>query len=70
MGKSARKRKANIRKEKKRAAKQAKRALYLSYAGTGKRKKKQNKKSGYTAQRGNHVMLDCGNVGCARCYPQ
>jgi hypothetical protein len=70
MGKAAKGRKAATRKLKKKAAKAAKKALYASYAGTGKRKKKQDRKTGPTTMKGAHVMQDCGNVGCGACYPQ
>lgn len=71
MGKTAKKTRSDRRKALKRAAKAAKKALYASYAGTGKRAKKQTKKNtGPSAQRGNHVMSCCGNVGCERCFPQ
>lgn len=70
MSKSSRKRNADVRRNKKRAAKAAKRALYASYAGTGRRAKKQGRKAEMNPQRGNHAMLICGNVGCERCFPQ
>lgn len=70
MGGLARKRRADKKKELKRQVKQQRRALYASLAGTSKKKKRQNPRKKITAQRGNHVMSDCGNVGCEKCYPQ
>lgn len=70
MSKSSRKRRTEEKKKLKRAAKSARKAFYASLAGTGKRKKKQNQSKGQTAQRGNHAMLNCGNVGCEKCFPQ
>jgi hypothetical protein len=70
MGKASRKKSADRKKRAKQLAKAAKRALYASYAGTGRKVKKNRKKAGATPQRGNHVMSDCGNPGCERCYPQ
>jgi len=70
MGKASRSRKADARKKRKKAAKAAKKALYESYAGTGRKKKKLDKKTGLTVLKGAHAMQDCGNVGCCRCYPR
>ncbi len=70
MGMNARKLRSEKRKMRKRAAKAAKKALYQSYAGTGRRKKKKSCPTGATSQKGNHVMTDCGNIGCKACYPQ
>lgn len=70
MGKASRKRRSDQRKQLKRAAKAQRRALYASLAGQSRRAKRQKRAAGVTAQRGNHAMLDCGNPGCERCYPQ
>jgi hypothetical protein len=70
MGIRSKKRNAEGRKAKKRAAKAAKRALYASYAGTGRKRNNQGRASGPTALKGCHAMRDCGNVGCLGCYPQ
>jgi len=69
MGLTAKKARSLKRKTEKAKAKAAKRALYASYAGQGRRSTK-TAASGRTPQRGNHVMADCGNVGCEACYPQ
>lgn len=70
MSKSAKKRRSDRRRELKRSAKAAKRALYASYSGTGRRAKRVKRSSGPTAQKGNHAMSNCGNVGCSKCFPQ
>lgn len=70
MGKSSKTRRADKRKLLKKATKAAKKALYASYAGTSKKAKKQKVKRGTSAVRGAHVMNNCGNLGCAKCFPQ
>lgn len=72
MGKAGRRRKHDERMKKRRAAKAARRALYASLAGTSRRRKRRQVASrSLTAGtfKGAHVMQDCGNVGCLRCYP-
>jgi hypothetical protein len=54
----------------KKNVKAARKAAYAALAGTSKKKKRQGGGSGPTAQRGNHIMADCGNPGCKKCYPQ
>ena len=71
MGKAGRKSKHDEKMKKKRALKAQKKAAYLALAGTGKRKKKrasQSKVSGIYKHA--HIMADCGNPGCKRCYPR
>ena len=64
-------RKHNEKMKQKKALKAAKRALYESYAGTGKRAKKQSKKSPVSGiHKHAHIMQDCGNPGCSKCYPR
>ncbi len=71
MGKASRKRKHDDRMRKKRAAKSARKALYASLAGTGKRPKKVGRRSQVAGIfKHAHVMTDCGNPGCNRCYPR
>jgi hypothetical protein len=70
MGVAGKRRRAELRKSRKRAVKAARRQLYASYAGQGRRTTKDHTSTGYTPQRGNHVMLNCGNVGCERCFPR
>ncbi len=66
MGVAGRKRSHEARMKEKRSRKAAKAALYWSYAGTGKRRKKQGRLS---VVRFNHAVDNCGNVGCKKCYP-
>ncbi len=71
MGKTARKSKHSAKMARKRAVKSARRALYASLAGTSKKNKKLgNRRAGPTVYKHAHIMADCGNVGCTRCYPR
>jgi hypothetical protein len=65
MGITARKRRSEDRKKRKRAAKAAKRELYASLAGTSKKGKRQKKSvlPGFS----DHIGGNCGNPGCDRC---
>ncbi len=67
MSKGSKKRHSQKRKEMKKSAKAAKKALYLSYAAKGKTKQKGNTQSGIAF---NHETSDCGNVGCKKCHPR
>jgi hypothetical protein len=70
MGKASRTKKHGAKMARKRAVKAARRAEYAAKAGTSKKAKKCNRKTGPTVMKGAHVMADCGNVGCKRCYPK
>lgn len=70
MSKSARKRKHDTKMARKRVAKAARKAAYKALAGTSKRRKRQTQKTGPTSIKGMHAMANCGNIGCARCFPQ
>ncbi len=54
----------------KKAKKAAKKAYYASLAGTSKKKKRQKKKHGPSNHKHAHIMLNCGNVGCDKCFPK
>lgn len=70
MGIRARKLRADKRRARKRSIKEARRALYKSYAEQGRTKKRgQSKKTGPSPDKGCHKVADCGNPGCGRCYP-
>lgn len=72
MGKASRKRKHKLVMEAKARRKEAKRALYKSYAEHGqanKTKRHKAKPTEASGKKGQHVMADCDNVGCIRCYP-
>lgn len=73
MGKAGRTRKHTEKMKAKRSAKAARRALYQSMAGTSKKAKKQNKKpefNQFSATKHKHLVSNCGNTGCSRCFPQ
>ena len=55
----------------KRARKDARRALYKSYSEQGKKNTKKKRRTTVgSVQKGNHTVADCGNPGCKRCNPQ
>ena len=66
--------KAKLHSEKmkrKRAEKAGRRAKYAALAGTSKKSKRQQKKNKVAGTyKGAHIMTDCGNVGCKKCYPK
>lgn len=71
MSKTARTRKRNEKMIRKRQEKAARKALYASLAGTSRKAKRQGRKSALAGTyKGAHVMVDCGNPGCAKCYPK
>ena len=68
MSKGSKTRRSASRKALKSKQKAAKRALYASYAGTGRRSEKRvGRRRTPTVGRGSHLMNNCGNVGCNRC---
>ncbi len=70
MSKAGRKKKHSAKMKERRKRKAEKRALYASYAGTSKRAKKVRRKSPISGiHKHEHLMSDCGNPGCKRCYP-
>ena len=72
MGAKAKKARAQKRKLRKKAVKDARRALYRSYAAQGKERARGRRrgKTGPTPGKGNHYVVDCGNPGCKACFPQ
>lgn len=68
MSKEARTRKHKAKMERKRAAKLARKNLYASLAGTSRRRKRRGRSARHSSTRGLHVMSNCGNIGCARCF--
>jgi len=70
MGAASKKRRAEKRKAAKKQMKAAKKALYASYAGTGRRRKKQPRAGSGVKKSGHEGSSNCGNVGCKRCFPQ
>ena len=66
-----RKRKHDSKMARKRAAKTAKRAKYAALKGTSKKAKRQHAKIATSGiYKHAHIMSNCGNVGCKRCYPK
>lgn len=54
----------------KRAEKAARKSKYMAMTGTSKKKKRQGKVSMVSGTyKHAHVMANCGNLGCRKCYP-
>ena len=70
MGIKSRKAKHSKRMARKREAKQARRNAYAALSGTSRKTKRSAGRKQPTGQKHAHVMANCGNVGCTRCYPQ
>ena len=71
MGRAAKLRRHDQKMRLKRAAKAQKKASYLAMRGTSKKSKKIRKFSKNTgANKHLHLVDNCGNIGCSRCYPQ
>ncbi len=71
MGKTSRSLKHASKMQRKRSVKQSRRSLYASLAGQSKKAKNQKKQThGAHIYKHAHIMSDCGNEGCKRCYPR
>ena len=72
MGKTSRKQKHSEKMKKKRAQKLARKAKYLALAGTSKKTKRVFKKKSKVSgiYKNAHIMGNCGNPGCKKCFPQ
>ena len=74
MSKAGKKRKHEAKMKEKRAKKAAKKAAYAARAGTSKKAKRQRrfaqKSTTSSIYKHAHIMADCGNVGCQKCYPR
>lgn len=70
MGVAGRQKKHKEKMARKRAVKAAKRDKYKALAGTSKRAKRHKNKSGPSNTKGAHLMQNCGNVGCKKCFPR
>lgn len=68
-GKAARKRKHGDKMARRRAEKAARKAKYLSLAGTSNKNKRKKGQAG-SGHKHEHIMANCGNVGCERCFPE
>lgn len=69
MASSGKQKKHQEKMKRKRAIKAQRRSAYAAMAGTSKKKKRQNIKSGATVGKKAHLMANCGNTGCKKCYP-
>jgi hypothetical protein len=73
MGKKAKGKRAEEKKQKRKAEHTAKKALYESYAKQGRLKKSRRARRQIGTKlvaRIRHAISFCGNPGCARCFPQ
>jgi len=71
MGRIAKAKRADQRRRFKRAAKAQKKAVYASLRGTSKKSKKVlSRAKGKNPNKHQHLVENCGNIGCASCYPQ
>lgn len=70
MGKAGKSRRHDERMKARRAAKHARQAEYAALAGTSKKRKKGRNISRFSSGKHRHLIPNCGNIGCARCYPQ
>src|SRR5271154_4416549 len=71
MGKAAKTRRSEQRKAQKRARKAATQAVYESYKKSGSNKKSKRNTAANRAgvSTSKHIVANCGNQGCERCYP-
>jgi hypothetical protein len=71
MGKAARTRKKTERQAKRRAAKEAQKALFQRYAAEGRKKGSNRARASKIRLVGDtqHPNVRCGNVGCKACFP-
>lgn len=71
MSKVGNKRKHAEKMKTRRSDKAAKAAKYSALAGTSKKSKRSKSKQRISSNTKHaHVMSNCGNPGCGRCYPQ
>ncbi len=72
MSASGRKKRSMKRAQEKRERHAKKAALYKSYAEEGRKNKSKRflRKKATSNAKGQHLMTDCGNVGCQRCNPR
>ena len=72
MGRAGKTRRHDHKMKAKRAAKVAKRAAYAALRGTSKKSKKIKARASnaFSNAKHRHLIDNCGNIGCARCFPQ
>lgn len=54
--------------EQRRKLKRMRREAYAALAGTSQRSKRQRKSTEPSGRKHEHLMANCGNVGCSRCF--
>jgi len=71
MGKKGKKLRADIKKMAKKAQKARNRAHYDALRDSGNNSKRQrlSKKKGRSPEKGKHLVHNCGNAGCQKCFP-
>jgi hypothetical protein len=71
MSTSGKKRKHGEKMKRKRAAKAARRDAYKALAGTSAKSKRlrRNKSVEPSGRKHEHLMANCGNIGCKQCFP-
>ena len=71
MGHAGKARRHDSKMRARRAAKAAKKAAYAAMRGTSKKSKKISSRSkGASSHKHQHLIDNCGNIGCSRCFPQ
>lgn len=68
MGKKSRKLRHSQKMARKRTAKATRRAAYAALAGTSRKAKRRYGSTMPSGRKHAHAMVDCGNIGCRRCY--
>jgi hypothetical protein len=75
MGKKGKKLRSDAKKLKKKAEKARNKAYYegLRLSGNNSKRDKNKKKKGKgkrSGDKGKHLIHNCGNIGCQKCYPE
>lgn len=71
MGRIAKAKRHDSKMRARRQAKAAQKATYLAMRGTSKKSKKlRSHSSEASPHKHQHLVDDCGNVGCASCFPR
>ena len=72
MGRLGRAKRHDKKMRARRAAKNAKKALYASLKGTSKKGKKvrARTRTGASPGKHRHLVENCGNIGCSKCFPE
>ena len=71
MGRLGRAKRHDSKMRARRAAKAAKKAAYAALRGTSRKSKKISATSrGVSPYKHMHLVENCGNIGCSKCFPQ